>query len=46
MPVNGKNSLAGREYIDINDAPESFEALKKRFLDAISEWTDKGWLTK
>ena len=46
MPANGKNSFAGWDYIDISEAPELFEALKKRFLDAIKEWVDKGWLSK
>lgn len=29
------------------DAPELFEAVKKRFLDALREWTvDKKWITR
>lgn len=28
------------------DAPELFEAVKKRFLDALGEWLRKGWLTR
>jgi len=45
--VSGRGSLANpREYIEPEDSPELFEAVKARFLAALKEWLDKGWLTR
>ena len=44
LSAAGKGSLQDWQYINPQDAPELFEALKKRFKDAIKEWMDKGWL--
>ena len=46
MAVTGRASLKDWEYIDRDEAPELFEALKKRFLDAFRECAQKGWFTK
>lgn len=39
-------ALQNWEHIDPADAPELFEALKQRFLEALREWEAKGWLTR
>lgn len=42
----GRGSLANWEYIGPEDAPELFEAAKGRFLQALKEWLDKGWIKR
>lgn len=42
----GRGSLSDWEYISPEQAPELFEAMKKRFLEAIREWENKGWLKR
>lgn len=44
--AGGKGSFKDREYIGPEDAPELFEQVKKRFLDALGEWLGKGWITE
>jgi hypothetical protein len=44
LSAAGKGSLRDWEYINPQDAPELFEALKARFKDAIKEWLEKGLL--
>jgi hypothetical protein len=44
LSAAGKGSLKDWEYINPDDAPELFEALKGRFKDAIKEWIERGWL--
>jgi len=39
----GRGSM-GTDYISPEDAPELFEAVKARFLQAIREWLGKGWI--
>lgn len=46
LPTNGKASFKNWDYIDRDEAPEFFEALKNRFLQALREWLDKGWITR
>lgn len=40
----GRGSLSNWTYISPEDAPELFEAMKQRFLQALKEWLDKGWI--
>lgn len=42
--AGGRGSFRSWEHINPEDAPELFEAMKKRFLDALSEWVQKGWI--
>lgn len=42
--AGGRGSLQDWAYISPEDAPELFEALKGRFLDALGEWLTKGWI--
>lgn len=46
LPTNGKASFKNWDYIDRDEAPELFEALKNRFLQALNEWLEKGWITR
>jgi len=46
LATSGRGSFKNWDYIDRDEAPELFEALKKRFLEAIKEWLHKGWLSK
>lgn len=46
LPTNGKGSFKDWSYIDKDEAPVLFEALKRRFLEALREWVDKGWITE
>jgi hypothetical protein len=39
----GRGSME-TDYIGPEDAPELFEAVKARFLQAIKEWLGKGWI--
>jgi hypothetical protein len=43
-PATGKGSFSQSSYIDREDAPELFEAVKRRFLNALREWLHKGWI--
>ncbi len=46
LPAGG-GSFKDWRPINPEDAPELFEAVKKRFLDALREWTvDKKWITR
>lgn len=42
----GKKSFADWHYVSPEEAPELFKQVKKRFLDAVREWREKGWITK
>ena len=43
----GKSSMKFERYYDIDeDAEGYFPAMKSRLLNIISEWLDKGWLSK
>jgi hypothetical protein len=44
--ATGKNSFSDWHYINPKDAPDLFQAMKNRFLTALGEWVDKGWITK
>jgi hypothetical protein len=44
LSAAGKGSLKDWQYINPEDAPELFEALKGRFRHAIKEWIERGWL--
>lgn len=44
VATTGKSSFKNWQYIDKEDAPELFNALKARFIDAIREWQEKGWI--
>ena len=46
LSAAGKGSLTDWQYINPEDAPELFEALKGRFINAIKEWVAKGWLKR
>jgi len=42
----GKASFKDWSYINPDDAPELFEAMKGRFLEAVKEWIAKGWISE
>lgn len=42
----GRGSLQNWTYIGPEEASELFEALKSRFLAALKEWLDKGWIKR
>jgi len=42
----GRGSFTQWEYINPEDAPELFEAVKARLIQAVREWIDRGWLEK
>ena len=44
LPATGKGSFSGWRHISKEEAPELFEALKQRFLEALREWAAKGWI--
>jgi len=46
LAAGGRGSFKNWEYIDPEDAPELFKALKARFIQAAKEWLAKGWLEK
>jgi len=46
LATSGKGSFKNWDYIDKDEVPELFEALKKRLLEAIKEWLHKGWLSE
>lgn len=46
LTAGGRGSFKNWEYIGPEDAPELFGALKSRFIQAVREWVDKGWLEK
>lgn len=41
----GRGSFKDWEHIGPEEAPELFEALKARLIQAVGEWINKGWLT-
>jgi len=41
----GRGSFSQWRYITPEEAPELFQQLKARFLQALKELLDKGWLT-
>jgi hypothetical protein len=45
-PAAGKGSFKDSTYIDKDEAPELFEAVKGRLLEALREWVAKGWIQK
>ena len=45
-PLTGRGSLRDWEYISPEQAPELFEALRQRFIQALREWINKGWLSQ
>jgi len=44
--TGGRGSFTNWRHIGPDEAPELFEALKARFIQAIKEWRQKGWLAK
>lgn len=44
--VSGRGPTQNWRYINPEDAPELFEAMKGRFLQALGEWIKKGWIEK
>lgn len=44
--ATGKGSLKDWRHISPEDAPELFQKVRGRFVKAIKEWMDKGWLSK
>ena len=44
--AGGKNAYEDWHHINPEDAPEIFEAIKNRFIQAVGEWLRKGWMTK
>jgi hypothetical protein len=46
QPAGGRGSFREFQPIGPEDAPELFEAVKKRLIDAVGEWKAKGWLTE
>lgn len=44
-PAGGRSSYKDWQHIGPEKAPELFAALKGRFLQAIKEWREKGWIT-
>ena len=46
LPTTGRGSLKNWSYINKEDAPELFEALRERMLMAIRLWIDRGWIKR
>lgn len=46
QPASGRGSFRESREIGPEEAPELFDAVKKRFIDAVGEWRTKGWLTE
>lgn len=44
--ASGRGSFRDTEPIDPEDAPGLFAGVKKRFLDALGEWKNKGWISQ
>jgi len=44
--ATGRGSFQNWRHINPDEAPELFEALKARFIQALREWEAKGWLAK
>jgi len=42
--AGGRNAFKDWEHIGPEEAPELFEALKARFIQALKEWVAKGWI--
>lgn len=42
----GRGSLRDWNYISPEEAPELFEAVKSRLIQAVREWVNKGWLSQ
>lgn len=45
-PAAGRGSFKDSQPINPQDAPELFEAMKGRFLQALREWVNKGWISQ
>ena len=43
--AGGRGSLRDWHYISPDDAPELFEAVKARLIQAVKEWIKKGWIS-
>jgi len=43
--ASGRGSFTNWRHINPEEAPELFEALKARFIQAVREWVRKGWLS-
>ena len=44
--AGGKGAFKDWQPIGPEEAPELFEAVKKRLIDALREWVDKGWISR
>lgn len=44
IATGGRGSFTEWHHISKEDAPELFEGLKERLLQAVKEWLDKGWI--
>jgi len=44
--AKGRGSFADFEYIGPEEAPELFEAVKARFIQALEEWVNKKWISR
>jgi len=42
----GRGSFTQWDYINPDDAPELFEAVRVRLIQAVREWINKGWLER
>jgi hypothetical protein len=42
----GYSSLRDWRYITPEEAPELFAGMRARFLQALREWLDKGWISR
>lgn len=43
--AGGRGSFTEWRHINPDEAPELFEALKARFIEALGEWIAKKWIT-
>lgn len=46
LSAAGRGSLRDWNYITPEEAPELFEAVKARLIQAVKEWVAKGWIAK
>ena len=46
IATGGRGSFTEWHHISEKDAPELFEGLKGRLLQALQEWLDKGWIER
>lgn len=44
--IAGRGSFKDWRYIQPEEAPELFEGMKGRLLQAVSEWLAKGWVSQ